>query len=219
MGRWIQILGAAAFALAAGAGVAAPADDAVARERALAGLASDKPGARREAYAVLGAVGREADLPLLYSALYDPDPIVRGLAQDAIWRVWGRSGDEEIDRLYAVAMEQMESGRLQPAVRTLTRVIEQRPSFTEAWNKRATLYFMLGENDLSIADCDEVLARNPQHFGALAGYGQLMLRKGELKRALDYFERALAVNPNLIGVAAGIEALREALSREGGARI
>jgi tetratricopeptide (TPR) repeat protein len=185
-----------------------------ARGEALSRLDSEIPGARREAYAALGEVGLDADLPRLYAALYDADPIVRGIAQASIWQVWGRSGDAATDRLYAVAMEQMAGGLLQPAVRTLSAIIDRMPAFTEAWNKRATAYFMLGETDRSIADCDQVLLRNPLHFGALAGYGQLMLRKREYRRALDFFERALTVNPNMTGVAASIEALREALARQ-----
>lgn len=190
------------------------AEEPSARARALEGLDSDKPGTRREGYAALGTVGIDVDLPLLYVALYDSDRVVRGIAQNSIWRIWSRSGDEAVDRRYAVAIEQMEAGKLQAAVRTLTRIIEIKPEFTEAWNKRATVYFMLGEDDKSIADCDQVLTRNPYHFGALAGYGQLMLRKSEPRRALEYFERALAVNPNMTGVAASIDLLNEVLARK-----
>jgi tetratricopeptide (TPR) repeat protein len=68
--------------------------------------------------------------------------------------------------------------------------------------------FLLEEDDRSIADCDEVLKRNPNHFGALSGYGQLMLRKRELDRALDYFQRALAINPNMEGVRSSVDALQ-----------
>jgi tetratricopeptide (TPR) repeat protein len=208
------MLGALLLVLAAPAHPAAAAGEAEARERALSGLDSETLGTRREAYAVLGAVGIDDDLPRLYAALYDADPVIRGIAQDAIWRVWSRSGDAATDRLYAVAMEQIEGGNLRAAVRTLTGIIDTRPTFIEAWNKRATVYFMLGENERSIADCDQVLARNPLHFGALAGYAQLMLRQHKFRRALEYFERALAVNPNMPGVAASIDILREALARE-----
>ena len=90
-----------------------------------------------------------------------------------------------------------------------------RPAFTEAWNKRATVYFLLGEDDLSLQDCGEVLKRNPQHFGVLAGYGQIYLRKGDLPRALDYFDQALAINPNMGGVRASIDAIREILIKRG----
>jgi tetratricopeptide (TPR) repeat protein len=179
------------------------------RAAALAALKSDEVALRRQAYEALGEAGLAEDLPVLYAALYDPDAPVREIAQAAIWKVWGRPGDPDADQRYRVGLQQMERGLLRAAVRTFSSLIESHPDFTEAWNKRATVYFLLEEDDLSIADCEEVLKRNPYHFGALSGYGQLMLRKSDPERALNYFERALTVNPNMGGVRANIEALRQ----------
>ena len=97
------------------------------------------------------------------------------------------------------------------AVETFTKVIERKPEFAEAWNKRATVYFLIGEHEKSLKDCDEVMKRNPAHFGALAGYGQIYLRLDQPERALDYFRRALRVNPNLRGVAEMIPRLEQLL--------
>jgi tetratricopeptide (TPR) repeat protein len=71
----------------------------------------------------------------------------------------------------------------------------------------------MGEYDKSLADCDEVMKRNPHHFGALSGYGMIYLRRDQPARALEYFERALAVNPNMDGVSNTVDLLR-ALLRE-----
>lgn len=185
------------------------------RAQALAGLKSDNVALKRQAYEALGEVGLPEDLPALYAALYDADPGIREIAQASIWKVWGRSGDATVDKAYQVGVTQMERGLLRSAVRTFTNLIESRPDFTEAWNKRATVYYLLEENDLSIADCEEVLKRNPHHFGALSGFGQLMLRKGEPERALEYFERALTINPNMEGVRASIDLLKRLLLDRG----
>jgi tetratricopeptide (TPR) repeat protein len=185
------------------------------RARALAELKSDSVTLRRQAYEALGQAGLHEDLPVLYAALYDADPGIREIAQTSIWRVWGRSGDAGADQAYQVGVMQMERGLLRAAVRTFSALIDSRPDFTEAWNKRATVYYLLEEDDLSIADCEEVLKRNPHHFGALSGFGQLMLRRGEPERALDYFERALVINPNLDGVRASIELLKRLLLDRG----
>jgi len=72
----------------------------------------------------------------------------------------------------------------------------------------------MGEYDKSLRDCDEVMKRNPSHFGALAGYGQIYLRLGRPERALPYFERALAVNPNMDGVAQMIEEIKALLAEK-----
>lgn len=181
------------------------------RERALADLQKRDAQIRAGACAVLGELGTPADLPPLMAALYDPDARVRQAAEGAIWQVWGRSGDQPTDLLFERGVAQMQSGELPAAVETFSRVIGMNPDFAEGWNKRATVYFLLGEDDLSLNDCAEVLKRNPQHFGVLSGYGQIYIRKGDLERALDYFRRALTINPNMEGVRSSIELIEKIL--------
>ena len=200
---------AIALLLACGCAFGARQNDDETRKLALTQLQSPQADVRLTACSVLAEVGKQEDLPFLLSHLFDEDDRIRATAETAIWAIWSRSGDAATDRLFERGLEQMREGRLRAAVDTFNQVIAMRPGFTEAWNKRATVYFLLGEDALSLSDCDEVLKRNPQHFGVLAGYGQIYLRKGDLQRALDYFEQALVINPNMAGVQASIDALRE----------
>ena len=108
----------------------------------------------------------------------------------------------------------MNGGRFGAGIAIFTRVIEIAPGFAEGWNKRATLYFVTGEFAKSLADCDEVIKRNPSHFGALAGYGQIYVQLGEHEKALAYFRRALAVNPNMEGVETSVKLLERALDKQ-----
>ena len=201
--------------VACGCACAAGQNDDETRVLALTQLQSRDADARLAACSVLAEIGKQEDLPLLLSHLYDEDDRIRSTAEAAVWRIWGRSGDAATDRLFNRGLEQMREGQLRGAVDTFNRVIAMRPDFAEGWNKRATVYFLLGEDELSLKDCDEVLKRNPQHFGVLAGYGQIYLRKGELQRALDYFELAIAINPNMGGVQASIDAVREIMVKRG----
>lgn len=189
------------------------------REQVLIGLEHEDEDVRRGAYVAMRSLGLKQDLPLLFIALYDDDPLIRRLAENAIWDVWGRSGNALHDRMYQRGVEMMQAGLYAGAIRSFTALIQLAPEFTEAWNKRATLYFIVGEDDRSIADCEEVLEREPNHFGALSGYGQLMLRKREYERALAYFERALTVNPNMRGVSENIDAIRRTLEKGDGNEI
>ncbi|MGH8759878.1 MAG: tetratricopeptide repeat protein, partial [Burkholderiales bacterium] len=200
----------AAAVLAASHPIAQEPEDAL-RQRARADLQQKDAQTRAGACAVLGELGTPADLPLLMAALYDSDARVRQAAEGAIWQVWRRSGDQATDRVFERGLAQMQSRELPAAVETFSQVIGMKPDFAEGWNKRATVYFLLGENDLSLKDCAEVLKRNPQHFGVLSGYGQIYVRKGDLERALDYFRRALAINPNLEGVRGSIELIEKIL--------
>jgi tetratricopeptide (TPR) repeat protein len=181
------------------------------REQALTQIKSEDVDLRRQGAAWLGELGVPADAPLLIAALTDPDEVVRVLAENSVWQVWTRSGDKEVDGLMQAGIEQMNRGDGPGAVETFTRIIQRKPDFAEGWNKRATVYFLMGEYEKSLQDCDEVMKRNPSHFGALAGYGQIYLQLDQPERALDYFRKALRVNPNLRGVAQIIPQLERAL--------
>jgi tetratricopeptide (TPR) repeat protein len=203
---------AAALALAAAVlPAAAQRTPPITREQALENLAKPDAELRRQAAAWLGELGAMADAPALLRALRDPDEVVRALAESSLWQVWSRSGDPEVDALFALGVEQMNQRAAAAAIETFTRIIEKKPDFAEGWNKRATVYFLVGEYEKSLRDCDEVIKRNPDHFGVLAGYGQIYLALGQPERALEYFQRALRINPNLHGVAAMVDELKRVL--------
>lgn len=136
---------------------------------------------------------------------------MRAYAEQALWLVWSRSGDAAVDRLMERGIEEMHSGRHREAIATFSQVIQRKPGFAEGWNKRATALYLAGEFRRSVADCDEVLKRNPRHFGALSGAGLNHLQLEEHRQALEWFRRALEVNPNLGGVKAHIRELEERL--------
>ncbi len=181
------------------------------REQALHDLRGADVEARRLAAAWMGELGKPADLAALFKALRDQDDLVRALTENSIWQVWSRSGDPKVDGLFAVGVEQMNHGQAEAAIDTFTEIIRLKPDFAEGWNKRATVYFFIGEYDKSLRDCDEVIKRNPQHWGALSGYGQIYLHLDKPEQALAYFQRALAVNPNLQQIERMIEQLKQAL--------
>ena len=105
----------------------------------------------------------------------------------------------------------MQQEKLADAEDLFGRVIETKPDFAEGWNKRATVYYLMGEYQKSLADCDEVMKRNPYHFGALSGYGMIYLQLDQPAKALDYFQRALKVNPNLDSINETVERLKPLL--------
>ncbi len=199
----------AGIALAAGA-----AEPILARQEALRQLAQPDAGARRAAVSRLGAVARMSDVPALIKALRDSDSDTRAAAESAIWSVWGRSGDGAIDARYRRGIDQMAGGDAAEAIETFTGIIREKPDFAEGWNKRATLYYMTGELEKSLRDCDEVIRRNPLHFGALSGYGLIYVQLDQPERALAYFKRALGINPNMQGVARNIELLQRILDEK-----
>jgi tetratricopeptide (TPR) repeat protein len=185
----------------------------VSRAQALKALNSSQAESRYEAVARLADVGLMQDSEALVARLRDADDTVREAAHAALWQVWARSGDKAVDKLYQRGVSEMSAGQPLEAIGTFTAIIKLKPDFAEGWNKRATVYYFVGEWEKSRADCDEVLKRNPFHFGALSGYGQIYLQLDQPAKALTYFEKALAINPTMHAVAKNIEGLQRTLKR------
>ena len=211
-GQVLLLLFAAFLALTAAAQAPSPEPpfpNLESRSAALAALENTDPRLRFAGVVYLGRNGLAADGPLLAKRLSDENPVVREVAEQAIWLAWSRSGNAEIDRLLQTGIAEMGAARYPRAIEIFSDVIKRKPEFAEGWNKRATAYFLAGDMRKSLADCDEVMKRNPHHFGALSGYGQIYLRLEQYEKAIEYFRRALAVNPNLASLEAVIRGLEE----------
>ena len=116
---------------------------------------------------------------------------------DKLWREWTsahKNSDEEA--LMSEGLVAMSEGNLDRAENIFTKLIEVNPSFTEAWNKRATLRFMLWDFEGSLKDVEKVLTLEPRHFGALSGLGMIHLRLGDPERALKAYEDLVNIFPS-----------------------
>jgi tetratricopeptide (TPR) repeat protein len=141
--------------------------------------------------------------------LKDDDSTVRGLAEQTLWTIWMRSGSDEIDGLMEQGVSLMGSEDYQDALTVFNQVAKLRPTFAEGFNKRATLYYLMGDYLKSIDDVEQTLKYNPEHFGALSGGGLCMLHLSRPEEALRYFERALAINPNMDSIRFMAEQIRK----------
>ena len=200
--------------LAAALTMAAPAafpEPPKSRAEALAALKNADTATRAEAVVWIANRGTIADAPLLHERLRDESAFVRTFAEQGLWLLWTRSGDAAIDALMARATDAMQSGQYAEAIKLLDQVVKKKPEFAEGWNRRATVHYLAGELRKSIADCDEVLKRNPGHFGALSGLGQIYLQLDDEPKALEWFRRALEVNPNMLSVEMNVRMLEERL--------
>lgn len=114
-----------------------------------------------------------------------------------IWKLWLQSGRQGLDASLQQAMDFVGSGLAALAMPILDDIVAQAPEWAEGWNKRATVLYILGEHDRSLADIERVLALEPRHFGAISGIGLIRIAKGQPREALAAYRRALAVNPFL----------------------
>ncbi len=131
------------------------------------------------------------------AVLQGDDPVRAARAAAALWQMWHQSGRPELDAALLEGIEAMQKGQLDHAEAVFTRLIDKAPEFAEGWNKRATVRYMAKNYAGSIADCEETLARNPNHFGALSGQGLCHLALGQHREAAALFRHTLAVHPHL----------------------
>jgi tetratricopeptide (TPR) repeat protein len=141
---------------------------------------------------------RARGLDFLFGALKAaPDEVSAKLVEARIWAIWLQTPSDTAALLMMRAKAAMDAQQPDVALKLLDAIIKLRPDYVEAWNRRATLYYLQNDYARSLADIAQVLAREPRHFGALAGLGMIMQDLGEDKRALDAFRKALAIDPYL----------------------
>jgi tetratricopeptide (TPR) repeat protein len=158
----------------------------------------------------LGSADRNRGLDFLLGALKAaPDEESAKYVEARIWALWAQTPSDTAALLMTRAKLAMDAQKMDVALKLLDVVIKLRPDYVEAWNRRATVYYMQSDYARSLADLKQVLIREPRHFGALAGLGMIMQDLGDDKRALDAFRRALAINPYLDKVPEMVKTLSE----------
>ncbi len=129
----------------------------------------------------------------------------------SIWEIWSESGDETLDALMVRGRVAMNIRNYEAALESFDAIVESAPDFAEGWNKRATLFYLMDRYAESVRDVERTLRLEARHFGALSGMGLISIELGDETAALDWFERALAVNPHMSGASANVRVLREKL--------
>jgi tetratricopeptide (TPR) repeat protein len=165
-----------------------------------------------EARGKLPKVGadRTRGLDFLFGALkVAPDEASAKHVEARIWALWMQTPSDTAALLMMRAKAAMDAQQMDVALKLLDAVVKLRPDYVEGWNRRATLYYLQNDYAHSLEDIEQVLVREPRHFGALAGLGMIMQDLGDEKRALDAFRKALALNPHLEKVPELVKTLSE----------
>jgi tetratricopeptide (TPR) repeat protein len=140
-------------------------------------------------------------LDMLFGALkIAPDLASAKAIEGRIWAVWIASGSDTCNLLMSRVKDATDDKDYDLAIKLLDAIIAIKPGYVEAWNRRATVYYLKQDYAHSIADIAEVLAREPRHFGALSGLGMMLQEIGDDKDALDAYRKALAIDPHLENV-------------------
>jgi tetratricopeptide (TPR) repeat protein len=162
-----------------------------------------------------GADQKDLRLPALFGQLKAaPTSEAAAAIERQIWDIWVEAGDPDIDALMSAGEAAMSAGDFPRALDAFNRIVEKRPDFAEGWNRRATLYYLMGEYQKSLDDIDRTLALEPRHFGALSGLGLVDLQLDREEAAAKAFQRVLDIDPRSESARQDLDALNAVLKRK-----
>ena len=164
---------------------------------------------------VLSANERDAQLDKLFTALKENiSSSSTGIAQQ-IWVLWStHPTDEKLTSILDEGSRLVQDQKLVKAIDIFTDAIELDPTWAEAWNKRATVYFMIGEFQKSQDDIDKVLELENRHFGALAGQGMVNIKLKNYDKAKSSYQKAQEIYPAMKSTEVMIEQIEELIKRQ-----
>ncbi len=175
----------------------------------LAALATRGPRVvRRAAVLAMGMLGDMRINDLLGRALLDGDRGVRLLADQSLRQVWLRDGNPAQQTKLAIAVQLNLSFQFEQSHELTTQLLDEAPRLAEAFHQRAIAYACLGEMSAAVSDCQRALELNPYHFAAAAAMGQAYCELDDRSSAMQCFELALQINPDLEGVRARLQQLQ-----------
>ena len=157
----------------------------------------------------LRADQNDPQLGALFQQLRDaPDEVAARPIEQRIWALWISHDDSAVNGLMETGLGQMARRDYGSALETFETMVDLVPDFAEGWNKRATVHWLLGNFQDSLNDIDKTLALEPRHFGALSGRGLVYINLEEWELALEAFDDALDVYPQMVGPRVNASAIR-----------
>jgi len=153
---------------------------------------------------------RIKNLDFLFGALKAaPDDSIAKAIEERIWALWVVSRSDTANLLMTRVKTAIEAKELELAIKLLDSIVKIKPDYVEAWNRRATIYYMKKDYGHALADIRQVLKREPRHFGALAGFGLILQDIGDDRQALEVYRRALALYPRMERIPDLVKTLQE----------
>lgn len=168
--------------------------------------------AKKVALLALALVGPACCLEELCVQLKDEDPLIRQLAEHAMWAIWFRGGETpEANELVCRGAQALSDRDLPGAIRFFNQAIHRDPDFAEAYNQRAIAHYLAEDYPKSIADCQRTIRRMACHFGAWAGMGHCHAHLNQIAQAVECYEKALSIYPHMDCVGEAVVELKKRL--------
>ena len=158
---------------------------------------------------------RKKQLDKLFNELKINNPALTFEVEQKIWEIWSTHPKKnELTLMLSEGSTLVKNDKLNEAVNIFTKVIELDPNWAEAWNKRATVLYLLGEFQKSQNDIDKVLELEERHFGALAGQGLVNIQLKNYDKAIMSYEKAQKIYPTMKSPKIMIEEIKKLIKQQ-----
>ena len=158
---------------------------------------------------------RSIKLDELFNDLKNNDQYISNKIEQKIWKIWStHPNNSKLTSMLNVGSEFVNNNQLLEAIEIFTKVIKLDPSWPEAWNKRATVFYMMGEFEKSQKDIDEVLKLENRHFGALAGQGLVNIKLENYDKAIKSYENVIEIYPSMNSSKIMIKHIKELIKKQ-----
>ena len=163
----------------------------------------------------LYADDRSSELNHLFNELKIKDKNLSFEVEQQIWKIWStHPNNNRLTSMLAAGSNFMKNNEYSKAVEIFTKVIDLDPTWAEAWNKRATVLYIIGEFEKSQNDIDQVLKLEKRHFGALAGQGLVNIELENYEKALESYKEAMRIYPSMNSPKIMIKQIKELIQRQ-----
>ena len=129
-----------------------------------------------------------------------------------IWAKWHWHKIPRLSQKLRLGTTYLQENNFKKALYIFNNIIKEAPAFSEAYNKRATTYFLMKKYEKSLMDIKATLTLEPRHFGALSGMGLIFMNRGDFQRALVAFTAVLKIYPFSISAAANMKIIERELN-------
>ena len=135
--------------------------------------------------------------------------------EQKIWEIWStHPNSKDLTMMLTIGSDHVNNQKLEKAIEIFSNVIDLDPSWAEAWNKRATVYYMIGEFEKSQADINKVLELESRHFGALAGQGLVNIELENYEKAIKSYQQAQEIYPSMQSPKIMIEKIKKLIKKQ-----
>ena len=158
---------------------------------------------------------QQKQLERLFNDLKVDNVSLANVVEQKIWKVWStHPNSKDLTMMLTLGSDFVNNKELEKAIEIFTEVIDLDPSWAEAWNKRATVYYMIGEFEKSQADINKVLELESRHFGALAGQGLVNIELKNYEKAIKSYQQAQEIYPSMQSPNIMIEKIKKLIKKQ-----